>query len=405
MTADAELAFFAPMKPPDHPTPSGDRTLARALTAAAEGLKLDGLDEEGLDLAGLDLAGIDAGRALAPRLMSRLITRDGRGDRDAQQTIETAARAEIDRLAAGPRPAAWLTYHNYYKAPDLLGPALADAWDVPYAIVEASRAPKRRDGPWSAFAAAADAASDRADVIFYMTDRDRPALEAARPQGQALVRLRPFLAIETLAPPPPSPPAETGAPLTLLAVGMLRRGDKHASYAALAAALAHVRSNWRLDIVGDGPAEAEIRALFAPFAGRARFLGRLRPDAVAAEMARADLFVWPGVNEAFGLVYLEAQAAGTPVLSEDRAGVRDVVRNGGVRAPAQHPTAFAAAIDALAADPARRAALGAAGRAQIAADHLLPAARRTLRAGLQAALATRRARRAAAQQKTEAGAG
>ncbi len=349
------IAFYAPLKPPDHPKPSGDRAMARALMKALEGL------------------------GPPARLASRLRARDGAGDAATQDAIFAAAEAEIARLVAGPPIALWLTYHNYYKAPDLIGPEVARAHGAAYAVVEPSRSPLRASGPWARFNAAADAAIDRADALFYMTERDAPALRAALRPRQALALLRPFLDRETVE---PTPPRAFAPPIRLLAVAMMRPGDKSDSYAALAAALRRVKSDWRLEIVGDGEARAEVEALFAPFGPRVAFAGALASDALSERYAAADLFVWPGVGEAYGLVYLEAQAAGRPVLAEDRPGVRDVARSGAVLAPPDNPSAFAAAIDALAAEPERLAELGAKGAAEIAADHLVHSARRSLATAL-----------------------
>ena len=115
------IAFYAPLKAPDDPVPSGDRTLARGLLAA---LRQSGLGE--------------------PELASRLRSRDGKGDAETQRSILAAAKAEIARLREMEPPALWLTYHSYYKAPDLLGPALSSHWGIPYALIEATRARKRR---------------------------------------------------------------------------------------------------------------------------------------------------------------------------------------------------------------------------------------------------------------------
>lgn len=356
------IAFYAPLKPPDHVNPSGDRAMARALLAALEGSGLG-----------------------TPRVAATLRSREPEGDPAAQARLIEAAESEIARIVqtaeAGARPALWLTYHNYYKAPDLIGPGVARALSVPYAQIESTRARKRLGGPWDGFAKAAEAAADAASVIFALTERDRQALEAYAPPGQRVLRLSPFLN-RTLAPASaPRRPAGDG-PVRLLAVGMMRPGDKLASYSALAAALALASCDWRLEIVGDGAARADVERLFAPYGARIAYAGRLEPEAVAARCRAADLLVWPGVNEAFGLSYLEAQAEGAAVLAEDRPGVRDVVRDGGLLTPPEDPQAFAAALDALAGDRDRLAALGEAGRRQIAAEHDLAAARRTLAEGL-----------------------
>jgi glycosyltransferase involved in cell wall biosynthesis len=358
------IAFYAPMKPPDDPVPSGDRTMARALLAALEGTALGEV-----------------------RLMSRLRSRDGKGDPVAQDRILQAAEHEVERLSAGPRPDLWVTYHSYYKAPDLLGPRLSRHWGIPYALIEATRASSRLQGPYARFAKAAEAACDSADVIFYLTEYDREALERDRVPGQRLARLRPFLATESLPQWQQRPRSDT---FRLLACAMFRAGDKLASYRTLSAALALVQSQaWSLRIVGDGPARAEVEELFSRFADRVTFVGALDQDGVAREFRDGDLLVWPGVGEAFGMVYLEAQAQGCPVLAEDRQGVREVVRDGGWLVPADDPPAYARAIDAVALDLDGRLAAGRRGRDRIAAEHLLPAARAALTAELAPLLAER----------------
>ena len=93
----------------------------------------------------------------------------------------------------------------------------------------------------------------------------------------------------------------------------------------------------------------------------------------------ADLFFWPGVNEAFGMVYLEAQAAGLPVIAQDRPGVRDVI-HGGVLTDPQDPTALAIEIERLISTPDQRQRLSKIGRDAVQFHHLIPAASRALMA-------------------------
>lgn len=355
----AGIAFYAPMKPPTDAVPSGDRTMARALVAA---------------LAGMGLGEV--------RLISDLQSRDGKGDSSRQDKILRAAGAEIERLSEEKPPTLWLTYHSYYKAPDLLGPALSRHWNIPYALVEATRAAKRLTGPYARFAAAAEAACDAADVIFHMTERDREALERHRPPHQTLIKLRPFLNQEALN--TATNRHADGGPTHFLACAMFRTGDKLESYRALATALALVRSDdWILTIIGDGPRRADVESLFSAFGDRVIFLGALAPEQLADHFASADILLWPGVGEAFGMVYLEAQAQGCPVLAEDRPGVRDVVRDGGWLVAPEDPSAFATAIEMLMTDDEARLAVGRKARVQIAADHLLDAARVNLKAGLE----------------------
>src|SRR5207237_33788 len=123
----------------------------------------------------------------------------------------------------------------------------------------------------------------------------------------------------------------------------------------LAAALAQLLDvPWSLDIVGDGPARAEVEAALAPLGARVTYYGALDAAGVTAALAQADLFVWPAINEAFGMALLEAQASGLPVVAGASGGVGDIVVPGmtGLLAPPGDADAFAAAVRRLILDPA-----------------------------------------------------
>lgn len=320
------------------------------------------------------LAALAAGGATT-EVASRFQSRDGQGDPDRQKQLVQEAQGEIARLVARGERAkwrVWLTYHNYYKAPDLLGPAVAAALEIPYAIVEASRATKRLNGPWAAFAQVSEAACDAACTIFHVTAHDAEALHRDAPKSQRLIQLRPFLPVAEL--PPES--AGTGP---MLSVGMMRAGAKAASYAIIAETLHHLDAlDWRLDVIGDGPARPEVERLMAPFGARVRLLGALSEPELAAHYGRASLLFWPGVNEAFGMVYLEAQAAGVPVVAQDRPGLRDVLAPGLYPPIEAGSAALAERIRDLLLDPAHRAARSKEARSHMGAGHLIGTAAQTL---------------------------
>ncbi|WP_415919745.1 glycosyltransferase family 4 protein [Tateyamaria sp. SN6-1] len=350
------IAFYAPLKAPTHPVPSGDRSMARAVIAA--------LAHGGHEVT----------------LASDLRLYDGAGDRTTQAELADAADAEVRRLCAAPEAATWthwLTYHNYYKAPDLIGPRVSAALNIPYFQIESTRAKRRLTGPWAGFAAAAEAASDAARAIFFFTHHDALTLRRDAPAGQVLVHLPPFLPRTDL-------PEASTLDGPLLSVAMMRPGDKAASFALIAETLAQVPAdvNWRLDIVGDGPERGTVATQMAPFGERVTLHGACDAQALSRYYARARGLLWPGVNEAFGMVYLEAQAAGVPVIAQDRPGVRDVVA-GTHPAPDAGVGPLARTLAALVRDKDAAAQAGAAARDKVAAFHLLPAAARTLHQTLQ----------------------
>jgi len=124
----------------------------------------------------------------------------------------------------------------------------------------------------------------------------------------------------------------------------------------------------RLLIVGSGPQEREARRYVATRGLKGvEFLGRVS-DAEKAQLYKtADVYVSPATGgESFGIVLLEAMAAGTAIVCSDIHGYKGVVRRGreGLLVPPRQPRELAAAIDTLLDDPALRASMGAAGRAR-----------------------------------------
>src|SRR5690606_28956416 len=82
----------------------------------------------------------------------------------------------------------------------------------------------------------------------------------------------------------------------------------------------------RLALVGDGPARASLEARFAGLP--AKFMGYLQGEALSQAYGSADIFVFPSALETFGLVVVEAMAAGLPVVASRVGGVQDVITEG-----------------------------------------------------------------------------
>ena len=353
------VVFSAPLKSPDHPDPSGDREMARLLVAALEA----------------------AGASVEIPCRIRMLDRLGDATLTKRLAAEAVAVAEIylDACRNRPpqdRPRQVFCYHLHYKAPDVFGPRVAAGLGVPYCVAEGSRAPKRAQGPWAAGHRLAEAALDAASTVFIMNPRDREVLERQRPAGQRLVDLPPFL--DAAAWPTLAATRRGAVPLRLLVVAMMRAGDKLASYRLLAEALARLSpEGWVLDVVGDGPARSEVDAALAPFGHRVTRHGLVHDrNRLAALYAGADLLVWPAVNEAFGMVFLEAALQGCPAVAGRFGGVPGVVADGdsGVLVPGGDPAAFAAAIAALIAAPQRLQVLSAGARRLAASRDLVGAA-------------------------------
>ncbi|EQD38607.1 glycosyl transferase group 1 [mine drainage metagenome] len=99
---------------------------------------------------------------------------------------------------------------------------------------------------------------------------------------------------------------------------------------------------------------------------RVVWTGGVPPDALRREYASADLFVLPSHMEPFGIVLLEAMAAGLPVVATSVGGIPEVVHSGltGLLVPPRDPAALARALDTLVADPQLRSRFGDRGRAR-----------------------------------------
>jgi glycosyltransferase involved in cell wall biosynthesis len=349
-----KVAFYAPLKSPNHPVPSGDRLMARQIIAA-------------LEMAGHQVE-------IASELRSFTATPDD----PLRQEIVNLADSEVDRLLNLWRikpPQLWFTYHTYYKTPDLIGPRIAAELGIPYATAEASYSARQDATGWADSQRLLAKAVRQAAVNICFTERDRKGLAAAIPDGRYAL-IPPFIDDTLLR------ATTSDAPKRLVAVAMMRRGDKFDSYAMLARGLSQICDrDWTLTVIGGGPAMADVQALFSSFGEqRIRWLGELSPENISAELRLGGTYVWPGCGEAYGLAYLEAQAAGLPVVAQATAGVPEVVIDGrtGLLTPEGDVGAFAEAIGMMLDVGTRRREMGAAARLFVQGERSLPAASKSL---------------------------
>jgi len=363
------IAFYAPLRPPGEAADTRDtgRFLMDALARAGHEVEL----------------------------VSNFRSYEDEGDPDRQIALRDEGTAIARHLAVqwrsgrrAARPDLWFTHHVYYKAPDWLGPLVSAELAVPYVIAEASHAPKRAASGWAIGHEATAEAIRRADLVLCPTRHDVAGVQPLVFKRERVMRLLPFLdpapfrhaagmrdahraalaAAHRLNP---------GVPW-ITAAAMMRPGNKVASYRALAAALVHLNDlPWRLLIAGDGPARPEIEAAIeTELPGRACFLGRLELAELAPVYAASDLCVWPAVNATYGRAMLEAQAAGTAIVSCAPRGVPDSVAEGrtGVHTAPGNTEALAEHIRTLLLRPSRRAALGQAAMAFIDEERSIEAA-------------------------------
>lgn len=172
----------------------------------------------------------------------------------------------------------------------------------------------------------------------------------------------------------PVPVAKTTPRLVVLTVGRVhpRKGQRE-TLAALAALAPELRAQIEYWIAGPaqkGPYQAQLERAAAATDLTVRFLGDVPDEQLSKIYAQADIFALTSVPyrnsvEGFGLVYLEADARGLPVVAHDIGGVREAVlhEKTGLLVPPEKPAELTAAFARLIRDAKLRRELGEAGRA------------------------------------------
>ncbi|ALJ33964.1 colanic acid biosynthesis glycosyltransferase WcaL [Azospirillum brasilense] len=206
-------------------------------------------------------------------------------------------------------------------------------------------------------------------------------LRGLAPQPERVDLLYHGLDFSRFPTPPDARPARDGGdpadPVRLLSVG---RAVEKKGFDLLLDALARLPAglHWRWTHIGGGDRLSALKAQAAMLGleGRIDWQGAKAQDAVIAQYRRADLFVLPcrtardGDRDGLPNVLMEAQSQGLACLSTRAAAVAELIEDGvtGTLVDPEDPAALARALESLLRDPARRAALGAAGAARVRRD-------------------------------------
>ena len=350
-----KICFYPAFKPLGHRLPSGDLVTARGIC--------DYLRRRGHELI------------LPSRLRCRWIYW-----RPWLWPLLARDRRRIGRRLAPAGCDLWLSYHSYYKAPDLLGPGAARDLGVPYVLFQGifSTKPRRR---WASLPGyhLNRRVLLAARHVFTNKRRDLHNLRRLLPEDR-LTYVAPGLHPSEFTFSPAGRGElrgqwGAGAEPVVLSVAMFRPGVKAEGLAWViraCGALARRGHRFNLVIVGDGKARPTLERLAAAeLPGRVRFVGQVPRAELFRYYSAADLFVFPGFQEALGMVFLEAQSCGLPTIAFDNAGTPEAIRHGvtGLLVPLGDREGFRAAIERLMVDRGLRRCLGENARAGIRESH------------------------------------
>ena len=298
---------------------------------------------------------------------------------------EAFSRAVIAHAASERRT--YVVVHGHYWLGGLVAQHLRDAWHIPWvqSFHTLARAKARvglpLDEQRSAAEATLAAAADRLVTGSVAEAKDLMRLYGASRNSicvaQPGVDLRVFHPRDTAA-----LRAELGLDghRVLLFAGRL---EPLKGADTLLGAVAKLGEDQRFDDVvtlvigedsGDGSVAGGERRRLEAVAGdrglalRVRFLGAVEHEDLADYYALADICVVPSRTETFGLVALEAQALGTPVVASAVGGLTEIIEDGqtGILVADREPQAFARAIASLLDDAALRERMGEAARLRAA---------------------------------------
>ncbi|MGY1603388.1 glycosyltransferase family 4 protein [Geodermatophilus sp. SYSU D00815] len=218
------------------------------------------------------------------------------------------------------------------------------------------------------------------DVLTYISEYTRGRLEPALGGRTALAQLSPGVDVDLFTPAAGGAAVRRRhglgeAPVVVCVSRLVARKGQDVLVRAWPRVLAR-HPGARLLLVGGGPLEASLRrAVAAGGLGESVVLtGPVPPPELPAHYAAGDVFAMPcrtrrgGLDvEGLGMVFLEAAACGRPVVAGTSGGAPEAVRDGvtGHVVEPRSPEAVATAINGLLDDPAKAAAMGAAGRAWV----------------------------------------
>ncbi|UCD89865.1 MAG: glycosyltransferase family 4 protein [Desulfobacterales bacterium] len=350
-----KISFYTPFKPLDHANPSGDLMIAKSL--------YDYLESNDHSLR---IMSTFRSRWVfwKPWLWIRLIG-------DARRMMRKLPKNSVDL---------WFTYHSYYKAPDLMGPLVSRRFKIPYVIFQGIYSTKRRRDwkTWPGFILNQKALC-AADHVFTNKKVDLNNLRRLLP-SQRITYITPGInsedfSFDTVARNELKVFWNVGDEPVVLSAAMFRPDVKTEGLSLVIRACGRLhRKGLRffLVIAGDGRERNRLFSLAKEhLPDRVRFVGKIPRNDMYRFYSAGDIFAFPGINESLGMVFLEAQSCGLPVVAFANGGIPEVVKDGrtGMLVPLYDFNRFAEAIELLLTKTDNRKKMGQAAKIHVRQNH------------------------------------
>lgn len=231
-------------------------------------------------------------------------------------------------------PDLWLTYHSYYKAPDILGPLICKKHSIPYIIFQGIYSTKKRKKLITKPGFYLNCkALTQADLVLTNKKKDYNNLIRLLPQDK-VTYLAPGLHPDQFTFDLVSRRSlrnrwQTDKKRVVMTAAMFRPGVKtEGIYQVIDSCSKLVEKGYDLQLViaGDGANRQVIQAKAEEQLGsRAIFLGKIPRHELYRYYSAADVFAFPGIEESLGMVFLEAQSSGLPVVACKNWGASEAI--------------------------------------------------------------------------------
>lgn len=351
-----KIAFYAPLKPIDHPNPSGDRIIAQGL--------YDFFKEKDQELV------------VISKFRSRWF----------YHSIKKLMKWPIEMLKAfvkliDQRPDFFFTYHMYYKAPDPIAPFLSWFFNRPYFIYEGMFAhnPSKKIKTLPGYLLTITALN-RCSHVF--TDKSDDYINLIRylPENQ-VTYIAPAIDLDFLTPCEKLKNEQrerrgvSSDTVLISSIAMLRPDRKTEGVQFLLKCLSTLKEKG-LDFIlihaGGGDCYQQIKNEGNELLGdRFIALGNQSKDEIKELLNMSDVFAFPGIDEGFGMVYVEAQAMENPVVALNNGGIPDAVDQdkSAFLTEFMSEEAYTNALEKLIIDKELRQRMGKNGRQYVDENH------------------------------------